>query len=316
VEFNFQNIDSILACPKCKGDVYLNDASLWCETCKVSYPILNNIPNFLHSPTTDAEAKELKWVEGKTVFSQRRTAWNNNQQEEPRANQIRRFADETARKALAQQIERITKTLRSKIILDIGNGGKLVSTDIDTMVAIDISQTVMNRLSQQAGQNVQLDKPSVIAITGKAQELPFKNDSFDLTFCSGLLHHLGGQQKSEVTAVTEMRRVTRQGGYILALEPNLLYPAGILMNLIGTLSESVFVNRFGFVPHERSLSPMKLVSFFEKAGCSKIGISGSTFTFNLLPLSIQRGITNSLDRLVETPPFSFLSCWTIVYAKK
>lgn len=39
----------ILACPKCKGDVYLNDAGdgLICENCKLIYEIRDGIPVML-----------------------------------------------------------------------------------------------------------------------------------------------------------------------------------------------------------------------------------------------------------------------------
>jgi len=39
----------ILACPKCKGDIYLNDAEdgLICDECKLSYEIRDDIPIML-----------------------------------------------------------------------------------------------------------------------------------------------------------------------------------------------------------------------------------------------------------------------------
>ena len=39
----------ILACPKCKGDVYLmeNQEGLICNACKVMYPIKDDIPVML-----------------------------------------------------------------------------------------------------------------------------------------------------------------------------------------------------------------------------------------------------------------------------
>lgn len=39
----------ILACPKCKGDVYINEKGdgLVCDKCKVMYPIKDDIPVML-----------------------------------------------------------------------------------------------------------------------------------------------------------------------------------------------------------------------------------------------------------------------------
>ena len=47
----------ILACPKCKGDIRLNDKgdSLICETCRLVYEIKDDIPIMLID-----EAKPLK----------------------------------------------------------------------------------------------------------------------------------------------------------------------------------------------------------------------------------------------------------------
>jgi uncharacterized protein YbaR (Trm112 family) len=44
-----QDLLDILACPKCKGDVHLNDKKdgLVCEVCKLVYPIKDDIPIML-----------------------------------------------------------------------------------------------------------------------------------------------------------------------------------------------------------------------------------------------------------------------------
>ena len=44
-----QDLLDILACPKCKGDIYLNDSEdgLICDTCKLMYDIRDNIPIML-----------------------------------------------------------------------------------------------------------------------------------------------------------------------------------------------------------------------------------------------------------------------------
>ena len=44
-----QELLDILACPKCKGDIYLNDTKdgLVCDTCKLCYEIRDDIPIML-----------------------------------------------------------------------------------------------------------------------------------------------------------------------------------------------------------------------------------------------------------------------------
>ena len=52
-----QELLEILACPKCKGDIYLNDAQngLICDNCRLLYEIKDDIPIMLID-----EAKPLK----------------------------------------------------------------------------------------------------------------------------------------------------------------------------------------------------------------------------------------------------------------
>jgi len=44
-----QELLDILACPQCKGDIYLNDSKngLICNNCKLFYEIRDDIPNML-----------------------------------------------------------------------------------------------------------------------------------------------------------------------------------------------------------------------------------------------------------------------------
>ena len=49
-----QELLEILACPKCKGDVHLNERKdgLVCETCRLMYPIQDDIPIMLIDEAT------------------------------------------------------------------------------------------------------------------------------------------------------------------------------------------------------------------------------------------------------------------------
>ncbi len=44
-----QDLLEILACPKCKGEIHLNDAQdgLICDACRLRYPIREEIPIML-----------------------------------------------------------------------------------------------------------------------------------------------------------------------------------------------------------------------------------------------------------------------------
>jgi ubiquinone/menaquinone biosynthesis C-methylase UbiE len=51
---------------------------------------------------------------------------------------------------------------------------------------------------------------------GNAYELPLKEDSVDFSICQTLLMHL----EEPLKAISEMRRVTRKGGIVVAIEPD------------------------------------------------------------------------------------------------
>ena len=54
-----QELLDILACPKCKGDIYLNDDEngLICDQCKLMYEIRDDIPIMLIDEATSLEGK-------------------------------------------------------------------------------------------------------------------------------------------------------------------------------------------------------------------------------------------------------------------
>jgi uncharacterized protein YbaR (Trm112 family) len=52
----------VLACPKCKGDIKLEGKFLTCVKCKIAYPILGDVPDFLFEDAwTLDKAKRAKF---------------------------------------------------------------------------------------------------------------------------------------------------------------------------------------------------------------------------------------------------------------
>jgi len=85
--------------------------------------------------------------------------------------------------------------------------------------------------------------PCELLVRGSALSLPFKDDSFDLLFCSNLLHHL----KNPTIAIMEMRRVSRK--FVVLSEPNRNNPFMALFSILipeerGTLKFSLNYMRY------------------------------------------------------------------------
>jgi ubiquinone/menaquinone biosynthesis C-methylase UbiE len=91
-------------------------------------------------------------------------------------------------------------------------------------------------------------------VHGDVENLPFDNNSFDVVFCSDLLHHLKTPEK----AVKEMKRVAKK--YIIISEPNRNNPLSFLFHLIkkGERKALKFTKRYlNKICRKLNLNPIK-----------------------------------------------------------
>jgi len=101
-------------------------------------------------------------------------------------------------------------------LLDVGCGNGFFSYYFEkllTTICIDYSNFML------------LLNPCEKKICASATKLPFVDNSFDIVFCSNLLHHL----EKPLLAVEEMRRVSRK--YVVLSEPNANNPLMFLNSL-------------------------------------------------------------------------------------
>jgi len=102
----------------------------------------------------------------------------------------------------------------TRTILEVGCGTGALLADMEdrgraTLFGLDINLEHLHRASQ----NITCS----LFIQADAQALPFPDRAFDITYCHFLLLWV----KSPVQVVSEMSRVTRPGGHVLALaEPD------------------------------------------------------------------------------------------------
>jgi len=105
----------------------------------------------------------------------------------------------------------------AKFVLDVGCGSGVVTRDIahltkGKVIAIDDSEEMI-----KVAKNVLKMYDNVELRVGKAENLPFKDNKFDIVTCNLLLMWAKDPQK----VVCEMTRVTRPSGIVLAtLEPD------------------------------------------------------------------------------------------------
>jgi len=90
-------------------------------------------------------------------------------------------------------------------LLDVGCGNGYFTfywAKLCDVTGVDFSKEMLNNNSH----------PKLIL--GNAENLPFDDDTFDIVFCSNLLHHLENIEK----VLKEMRRVSKR--YVIVSEPN------------------------------------------------------------------------------------------------
>jgi ubiquinone/menaquinone biosynthesis C-methylase UbiE len=181
-----------------------------------------------------------------------------------------------------QQQARWTKSLRTYLydkaslshatqILDVGCGAGVLEKELSDALTgeiygLDIDVAVINLASTYA--------PTAFYIAGNGVYLPFKKSAFDVSFCHFFLlwvEHAG-------QAVKEMARVTRSGGFVIAMaEPDyggrIDYPQELAS--IGRW-QSEALEQQGADP----LAGRKLRSLFSAAGLQdvEVGILGAQWT--------------------------------------
>ncbi len=97
-------------------------------------------------------------------------------------------------------------------VLEVGCGTGAILSDLDTPAAVHGLDLDLVRLEEACR-----IAPSAVLTCGDALALPYKSGIFDITFCHFLLLWV----HQPLFALTEMKRVTRSGGAVLALaEPD------------------------------------------------------------------------------------------------
>jgi ubiquinone/menaquinone biosynthesis C-methylase UbiE len=193
----------------------------------------------------------------------------------------------------------------NSLILEVGCGAGedavYVQKASKNIIGVDVSPTALKQFKANGFEGI-------LANTGN---LPFPDCSFDYIMCSGLLHHLVGQGDL-TTYLLEFVRVTKPGGYVIALEPNVFNHSGLLMNIFNSIKPGIT----GLVPHERALSPIYLRNIFTKAGLEGANYVASSYVWNRYPLFISKFIHAHDASIRFMKPFNLFGWFEIIYGRK
>lgn len=171
------------------------------------------------------------------------------------------------------------------------------------LVGIDISEGML-RYARQKEQTV---------VRGDAERLPFHDCSFDGVLAKGVLHHLCDIR----SAVEEIDRVVKPGGYVVLADPN--------MTALRVLKYTLKKRGNHFSPQHRSVHPggylKHIAKHFKIVQFTYFGFFAYPAAFpDILPYTISEKcmkILIRLDEIVSCIPLIQRLCWAFkVIARK
>lgn len=200
----------MLRCPVCvKGGAGLlvqKYGALECRICARCYRLFENMADMMpQQNASNSESKEVEEFWGKS-FNVR---FNDMKAEDDFIALLEDFRNGLIDKEHLLVNELNLEDLKGRHVLEIGSGAgahaALMKSYGPFIFAMDIAS---ERVRSTAGNLSRVSQGDGIAIKGDAEQLPFKDDAFDVVYSSGVLHHAPDTDK----CIREVYRVLKPGG--------------------------------------------------------------------------------------------------------
>ena len=170
------------------------------------------------------------------------------------------------------------------------------------MTGVDLDEAAISSLRESG----ELDDGMV----GRAGELPYDPESFDVVLYRLVLHHVV-YQGPLAPLFGEAARLLRPGGALVAVEPGLWHPVGAGLELANRLGLGPAVHG---TPDDIPISPRALVSHARLAGLEP-ELHAVTFGWRRLPASAQR-LLHALDPAGSRPRLAPFGHTLMLIARK
>ena len=199
-------------------------------------------------------------------------------------------ANEYKQRVMENAYSRLVGSLEGKRILDVGcgTGRGLVrfAREAKSAVGCDASSDMLNFAARKVA-----DRTNCTFVVAYAQQLPFKDDEFDVVISLNFLHLF--TQATQREMITEMKRVTKPGGTIVLEFDNALH------GLVVGLYKRWFRNERGSLPWE--------LRYVLGNNCKVVKVYGAVFPIIWRFLWHFPELSVTSEKIAYTPPFNWLS---------
>lgn len=202
------------------------------------------------------------------------------------------FAPHVTQHYLNRRIDYVLRHAPGHSLLDVGAGTGLIAERLSDrgfrVVALDPFPRMLEQLRRR--------RPRVETVVATGDDLPFADDTFDLTFSVAVMHHIAEPDRVRRT-IAEMVRVTRRGGKILIWDHNPLNPYWpLLMKRVPQDNGN-----------ERLIPMRELVTDLETAGAAVLRTERFGLVPDFTPRPLLR-VASALERAIEKTPGVRLIC--------
>ena len=185
------SLESLLACPACRGRLQWSDSGGVCSSCGAGYSLEGGVPTFIAGePMHGTSGRLRRLLENERLYDLLQ----------------RVLGYPTA----ARRLQSVLGDTRDHVLLDVGGGtGNLIPylSEGTHYVCLDNDPTKLDRLLRK--------RPGTMAVLGDATHLPFADKSVDETVCVAVTHHLSDDVLPLL--IDELGRVTR--GRVIVFDP-------------------------------------------------------------------------------------------------
>lgn len=287
----------ILACPICKGNLKLNEKNqkLVCSQCDTEYFILNDIPIMWDEESVaikdyinEGEDEKAKLMRQADIQATQKFLMQDDKNRgsnllwtfEGQVNRGKRsLAENITHSRMLNSIENLYKgSLNRKKILNIGCGGG-IETEWATkkgakVIGLDFSIDFILAATERFRRN----NLKAYFVQGNGEYLPFADNSFDIVFIYGTLHHIPQTDK----VISEASRVASE--LLISSEPVEIPILKYFMKIVGWNTEYEQLKTYRF-------NVKKLTSLLCKTGFKDVK---SKTTWAYFPVFLQRYSNNRI----------------------